>query len=167
MRISSAVGQEQISRQTPSLSHCKATRVRDATSTLPLKRVAPPETLFAPVLLQPEQFFTGQRHVFRQTGEHRLLVAVLQNALEHWFRYQHASSSRGRRLFREVSVWFAAENRDWLFAFEHVCDHFGIDPDYIRHGLIQWRTVGREHLAPRFQLTPVTHTRERLSSDNF
>lgn len=167
MRISSAVRQEQISGRIPSPSHREATRVRDATSTLPLKHVAPTETLFAPVLLQPEQFFTGQRHVFQQTGEHRLLVAVLQNALEHWFRYRHARRSRERRLFQEVSTWFAAGNRDWVFAFECICDHLGLDSDYIRRGLEQWRTVDREQTAPRFQLTPVTHTRERLSSDNF
>lgn len=119
-------------------------------------------TLFSTLFVQPEQFFAERRGVLQRTGEYRLLIAVLQDALECWFRYRHSQRRRERRLFREVSEWFSARDRDRLFAFECICDHLALDPNYIRQGLKQWQSSRVGKPAPRFHLTPVMRNQLRL-----
>ena len=142
-------------------------QIRPETSAEPTPAVvvAPDGALLSFLFVQPEQFFADRKSALQRTGEYRLLVAVLQDALEGWFRYRHACRTRERRLFRELSAWFSASNRDWLFTFECICDHLGIDPDYIRRGLRQWQSSNPGPRAPRFQQTPVVHDQGRLSYD--
>lgn len=87
----------------------------------------------------PSQFFTPpqQSHLFWR-GEQRLLFAVLQEAVACWFRYRDVSTIRGRRLFGEVTTWFASPDKGWLYAFERICEMLDLDPDYIRLGLQRW-----------------------------
>jgi hypothetical protein len=119
--------------------------------------------LFFTLFVQPEQFFTKRRGVLHCTGAYRLLIAVLQDAAECWFRYRHARRTRERRLFREIAEWFSARDRDRLFAFECICDHLELDPNYIRHGLKQWQSSHSGQPAPRFQQTPVVRNQIRLA----
>lgn len=112
--------------------------------------------------IQPERFFAEQRCALQQRGEYRLLVAVLQDALECWFRYRNAQRTRGQRLFREVEEWFSSHNQDRLFAFECICDYLALDPNYIRRGLTQWQSSQLERSVPRFYLTPVINSRTRM-----
>lgn len=90
----------------------------------------------------PSQFFTSPQrsHMFWK-GEHRLLFAVLQEAMACWFRYRDVSTSRGRRLFGEVATWFASPDKGWLYAFERICEALDLDPDYIRLGLQRWHST--------------------------
>ena len=116
--------------------------------------------------VQPEQFSADQRNVLRRTGEYRLLVAVLQDALECWFRYRNTRRIRGQRLFQEIEAWFLSRERNWLFAFECICDHLALDPDYIRRGLLRWQASPPIHATPRFHLTPVLKNRSRLEYED-
>lgn len=111
--------------------------------------------VFSTFSVQPEQFFAERRRALQRTGEYRLLIAVLQDALKCWFRYRYARRTRERRLFREIADWFSARDRDWLFAFECICDHLELDPNYIRYGLQQWQSSRLGQPAPRFHLAPV------------
>lgn len=120
-------------------------------------------TLFSALFVQPEQFFAQPGSVLQRTGAYRLLLAVLQDALECWFRYRHARSTRERRLFREIVEWFSAHDRNRLFAFECICDYLELDPNYIRHGLKQWQASRSGQPAPRFHLTPVMRNQTRLA----
>lgn len=120
-------------------------------------------TLFSTLFVQPEQFLAEPRGVLQRTGAYRLLLAVLQDALECWFRYRHARSTRERRLFREIVEWFSAHDRNRLFAFECICDYLELDPNYIRHGLKQWQAARSGQPAPRFHLTPVMRNQTRLA----
>jgi hypothetical protein len=122
-------------------------------------------SLLSDLIIQPEQFFAQQHGAFRRTGEYRLLVAVLQDAVVDWFRYCRADRPRERRLFQEVSSWFASTDHDSLFAFETICDHLGIDPDYLRRGLMQWRPDRPGQQAPSFPMAPVVHNREHLGCE--
>lgn len=90
-------------------------------------------------VLLPEQFFTpARRSAALWSSERRLLLAVLQDALACWFHHRHARNVRGRRVFRETQDWFWAKDRDWLYAFECICEHLELDPDYLRRGLVRW-----------------------------
>lgn len=113
----------------------------------------------------PDQFAADRRSVVQRTGEYRLLVAILQDALATWFRCRPVRRSRESRLFQEVSAWFAEKRSNWPFAFERICDHLGLDPDYIRQGLVQWRPSAPGRQYPQFQMTPAIRNRERVAYD--
>lgn len=87
-------------------------------------------------LVFPEQFFTrAVESASHWTGERRLLLAVLQEAVDSFLRHRNATTRRGKRLFREDKEWFWAKDRDELLSFESICGHLNLDPDYIRLGL--------------------------------
>lgn len=91
---------------------------------------------WAEEILTPEQFFLPAADSSAAwTGERRLLFAVLQDAVDMFFRYRRSQTIRGQRLFRETVTWFLATDRSWLCSFESICDHLGLDADYIRLGL--------------------------------
>lgn len=90
-------------------------------------------------VLTPEQFFPSvMDSAATWSGERKLLLAVLQDAVATFFHYQHDPSTRGRRLFREIHEWFWSTDRQWLCAFESICDQLHLDADYIRRGLKQY-----------------------------
>jgi hypothetical protein len=69
------------------------------------------------------------------TGAQRLLLAVLQEAVHTFLKDYNACTTRGKRSFREAQIWFSSEEDRWLYAFESICQHLHLDPDYIRRGL--------------------------------
>ena len=102
-----------------------------------------------PLLCSPEQFFTAaQQSEARWNGERRLLFAVLQDAIACWFRYRHARSEQGRQLFHEICDWFWEKDQQGLYAFESICIHLNLDPEYVRRGLFGWDSSYQEQ--PRY-----------------
>ncbi|MGE0683989.1 MAG: hypothetical protein AB7P69_24175 [Candidatus Binatia bacterium] len=86
--------------------------------------------------LTPEQFFPpAMDSVVAWSGERKLLLAVLQDAVGSFFRYRKDPTTRGRRLFREIHEWFWSTDRQWLCSFESICDNLHLDANYIRRGL--------------------------------
>jgi hypothetical protein len=87
-------------------------------------------------VLTPEQFFPlAIDSAVTWSGERKLLLAVLQDAVATFFRYQHDPTTRGKRLFREIHEWFWSTDRQWLYSFESICDNLHLDANYIRRGL--------------------------------
>jgi hypothetical protein len=67
-------------------------------------------------------------------GEKRLMLAVLERAVDDLRTYANVPTGRGRWLFREVSAWFGSPETG-PFDFEGICQATGLDPDFIRKGL--------------------------------
>jgi hypothetical protein len=72
-------------------------------------------------------------------GEEKLMLAVLENAVEYFQKYVFARSPRGKRLFQEAEEWFLDNDSDELFSFGGVCETLGLHPDHIRKGLMVWK----------------------------
>jgi len=70
--------------------------------------------------------------------EHRLLLAVLEDAVRCWQAYHGARGVRDEQLFREVAEWFDSDADDSPFTFVAICQLLGLDPDHIRFGLRRW-----------------------------
>ena len=90
-----------------------------------------------PESVLPEQYGNVARRCMRP--EHRLMLAVLEDAVR---AYQTGCASDGgeRRLhFRETAEWFASDDTEWPFSFVPICQHLGIEPEYVRAGLRRWR----------------------------
>lgn len=104
----------------------------------------------ATIVASPEVFSTLRR---QPTPETRLLIAILEEAINCFQRYYFAEHDSGQRLFREADEWLMSNQRDWAFSFESICDAIGLDPSYVRYGLRQWqarqlRSGGRHSSVP-------------------
>ena len=67
-------------------------------------------------------------------AEKRLMLAVLERAIDDFRTYAIVPTGRGRALFMEVHAWFHARATG-PFDFEGICQATGLDPDFIRKGL--------------------------------
>jgi hypothetical protein len=91
-------------------------------------------------------------------GEERLMMAVLEEAVQCFQEYALSTRPREKRLFQEAEEWFLDEEADYIFSFEHICESLGLHPDPIRRGLMTWRDAKRK--VPSLQSE--THHRAKL-----
>ena len=113
--------------------------------------------------------------VYKKTlreGEERLMLAVLESAVEDFQKYVLARKPRGKKLFQEAEEWFLEKDSDELFSFENICETLQLHPDYIRQGLLLWKEAklkalsveGHRQGRPKLHSTRVTRPSVRLSS---
>ncbi len=105
--------------------------------------------LFEPDTLLPIQYFEAMRKKHLLEGEKRLILSVLEDAVECFMKCIDASTSKGQRLFREADEWIAHEDKRWVFSFDNVCDMLDINPEYMRMGLRKWKDKRLELIARR------------------
>ena len=109
--------------------------------------------IFQPDTLLPSQFFDRVRRRTEHEGERRLMIAVLEDAVEVYRKQAGAKEPRGQQLFREAEEWIEDPDRSWLFAFENICDVLDIDGNYLRRGLHAWKARAQsERRAPVVEL---------------
>jgi len=68
-----------------------------------------------------------------------MMVAVLEMAIDDYMKHAAATDRLRQGLFTEVERWIESTDRSWLYAFATICDHVGLDVDYMRRGLRAWR----------------------------
>lgn len=96
-----------------------------------------------PDAILPTQFFQSLRSKGQFDGERRLMIAVLEDAVNCFMKQLHAIEPKARQLYLDAEEWITTEDRTWFFAFDNVCDTLDLDPEYIRGGLLKWRDVER------------------------
>lgn len=96
-----------------------------------------------PDAILPAQFFQALRAKGQSDGERRLMIAVLEDAVNCFMKQIHATDPKARQLFLDAEAWIAAEDRTWFFSFDNVCDTLDLDPEYVREGLFKWRAAER------------------------
>jgi len=97
----------------------------------------------APDTMLPTQFFAAWRGAAQVSGERRLMVAVLEDALHCYQKYVDSEDPRHRQLFAEAEAWVDADEPTWFFSFQNVCHTLDLNPDYVREGLHKWRDARR------------------------
>jgi len=108
--------------------------------------------LFEPDTLLPAQYFAAFAREGGLVRERRLMLAVLEDAVECYQKYALARDPRGRLLFEDACVWIESGEREWPFSYENICEVLGLNPEYIRRGLSKWRQ----------QKSPVKRTAARI-----
>src|SRR5262245_34026272 len=98
-----------------------------------------------PETILPVQFLGAALGGARLQPEKRLQNAVLADAILTFRRCLAVARPRARRLLGEVDDWFASNDTDGPFTFVTICDSLGLDPAYIRRGLVAWRVGGMTH----------------------
>ena len=106
-------------------------------------------SLFEPDTLLPIQYFEAMRKKHLLEGEKRLILSVLEDAVECFMKCIDAATNKGQRLFREADEWIGHEDKRWVFSFDNVCDMLDINPEYMRVGLARWKEKKIELIARR------------------
>jgi hypothetical protein len=103
-------------------------------------------------------------------GEERLILAVLESAVEDFQKYVLARNPRGKQLFQEVEEWFLDNDSEEVFSFQGICQTLGLHPEPIRKGLMVWKEAklklnsADEHAGhPKLPRSRVKHIPVRLS----
>jgi len=100
--------------------------------------------LFVPDTMLPSQYFDRLHRRADRSGEHRLMLAILEDAVDVYRKQAGALDPRRRALFEEAETWIESADKSWIYAFENICDVLSIDAGYLRRGLHEWkrRAVG-------------------------
>ncbi len=96
-------------------------------------------SLFQPDTLLPSQFLETYRRKAHMEPEKVLMLAVLEDAVACFQKYVLARDEHGRELFRDAEAWVMQEDAAWLFSFDNICESLGINPAYLRRGLVRWK----------------------------
>lgn len=102
-------------------------------------------SLFQPDVLAAAQYMEKWRYRRNHEPEKMLMCAVLEDAITCFQKFSSSSTARGLALFKEAERWLMHEQSDWLFSFEYICQALNLDPNYIRAGLVRWRSSDRAH----------------------
>ena len=73
--------------------------------------------------------------------EERLMLAMLESAVEDFQKYVLARNPRGKQLFQEAEEWFLEKDSESLFSFENICETLQLHPAPIRKGLFVWKAA--------------------------
>ena len=71
--------------------------------------------------------------------EKRLMLAVLGDALYCLQKYANAGKVEKQRLYREADNWIFEDDEDSIFSFNNICEIVGINPSYLRKGIVEWK----------------------------
>lgn len=96
-------------------------------------------SMFQPDTMLPSQYFAAMRKRVPQEAEYRLIVAVLEDAIDCFQKHCDARDAKTRQLFEDAAEWVGSEDRTWPFSFLNICDVLNLDPAYVREGLEQHR----------------------------
>jgi hypothetical protein len=91
-----------------------------------------PMDLLQPHVILPAQHFNPPK---RLAPEHRLMVAVLDDAVRCVEKYRFPTDARSRRLFHEAKQWLLAAEPHWPYSFECICAVLDLDANAVRHRL--------------------------------
>jgi len=69
-------------------------------------------------------------------AERELMLAVLSDAIECYWKYRNSAKRSALRLFHDAKNWIFAEQDSLPFSFRNVCETLDLDPSYIRRGIL-------------------------------
>jgi len=111
-------------------------------------------SLFQPDTLLSEQYLETCRRKTHLEPEKRLMLAILEDAVDCFQKYVTPQRPKEKALFQEVEEWFMEKDSDSLYSFENICESLGLDPDYLRKGLVQWKEGQVRPKAKIYHLNP-------------
>src|SRR5713226_3550326 len=93
-------------------------------------------SLFVPDVLTPAQYYDERRDDSAIRPVKRLMLAVLEDALRCFQNNATATAGRRKRLFMEAEEWLCGNGGEGPFSFETVCETLGVEPKFLRGGLL-------------------------------
>ena len=120
-------------------------------------------SLFQPDTLLPDQYLDTFRRKLHLEPEKKLMLAILEDAIACYQKYFFARDLKGKALFHEAHEWVEGPGGASVFSFDSVCEALGLNPDYLRRGLADWKKVAlaQRTQARVYQLTPAPRKQSR------
>lgn len=100
--------------------------------------------IFEPDVMLPSQFNAPDDEGVGG-GERRLMAAILSDGIEayiHQSLSRIAGNARGRF---DACDWIEAPDPGYVFSFDNVCECLGINPEYLRLGLLRYVDAVHQH----------------------
>lgn len=91
--------------------------------------------LLQPDTVLPSQYYAALRRKSIQEPERRLVIAILEDAVDCYVKHMFSHDRRSQQLCFDAEEWFRDEDREWPFSFENICEFLGLDSAYMRNGL--------------------------------
>jgi hypothetical protein len=86
--------------------------------------------------IDSEKLFGDQRRRSGASAERDLMFAILADAVDCYSKYATGRDGRSMRLFADARDWLFCDGDEQPFSFVNVCDGLGLDPSYIRRGVL-------------------------------
>ena len=119
--------------------------------------------LFEPDTLLPAQYFAAFAREGGLVRERRLMLAILQDAVECYQKYALARDPRGRMLFEDAFEWIESSEREWPFAYENICEVLSLNAEYISRGLSKWRQQRGPSRRAAAKIVPLAERRANIA----
>ncbi|HTT76426.1 MAG TPA: hypothetical protein VMF50_10660 [Candidatus Binataceae bacterium] len=101
---------------------------------------------------------------YRFTGEQRLMLALLADAINVYQKGALSRALRARRLYADAEQWIMTDRAGSLaLAFPTVCEALGINAVRLRRRLLDWKHSLRHQHGDRSALQFQTPSQERRS----
>ena len=98
------------------------------------------QLVFQEDVLAAARYFATIRNN-RLSPEEKLMLAVLQNALECFQKHVEGRTPRARNLFAEAEQCIMKDRgKDRFFSFQNACEMLRLNPDYVRKCLRDWKS---------------------------
>jgi hypothetical protein len=117
----------------------ESTNVTDAREQVGLNADEKIASLFQPDMLLSAQYFENLRRKTHFEPEKRLMLALLEDAINCYQDNLISRSGKKKRLFEDTEQWILTADGEWVFSFDNVCDALGLNPEYVRQGLLRWK----------------------------
>jgi peptidyl-tRNA hydrolase len=95
-------------------------------------------SLFQPDSLLLEQYLDTTRRKIVLQPEKRLMLAILKDAVSTFQTDLFAANVKSSRRFEQAKDWISETDGDWVFSFQNICECLGLNPAYVRNGLLHW-----------------------------
>ncbi len=99
------------------------------------------ETQLQPDTLLAYDYFESFRRKQALEPEKQLMEAMLADAINIYRLYAFAESLEKTRRFSEARRWLWSDDWRWPFSYRNVCEVLGLDPGYLRRGLMHGKTI--------------------------
>ncbi len=106
-------------------------------------------SLLVPDVITPDQYYDARRDDSALRPVKRLMLALLEDALRCFQNNADATSGPRKRMFSEAEEWLCREGGEGPFSFDTVCETLGIEPKFLRRGLLDWRSQQLAGASPR------------------
>jgi hypothetical protein len=100
-------------------------------------------SLFQVDTLAATQYHDTYRRKIPQQPEMRLMLAVLEDAVNCFQDNIFAVNKKRIQLFKNAEDWFMSDDASWIFSFVSICSLLQLEPDYFRQGLNSWSAKQR------------------------
>jgi len=85
-----------------------------------------------------------QANLYHQP-EKMLMFAILVDAISCFDKLSPVAGMSRNRRFTETRNWLSSNRRDWPFSYLNICEALGLDPNYLRRGLLGRIQTPRPH----------------------